>query len=295
MNLLKTLTFLFIITISGALYAQKMDIGVMLGGSYYYGDVVNELEPSTIRPAFGGFLRYRLTDRLAVKGFLGYTKVAGDDALSESQWQRERNWSFETSIFETSAQLEFNLIEDRNRGRRFSNPFIPYLFGGFGFFSFNPTSEVAGVSYSVAPLQLSGKSYSTSAYNIPLGIGFRYYVAKNIQLGFELGIRYTTTSYIDDIAPEDTYVNPSATPNPTLTNLFYAKSTANKNPGDLRSKMGNVKDSYGSNTLNQIIAGSDFYFFNGVTFAYTLGKTSGGGSGRRGGSYGKAIRCPRFY
>jgi len=61
MNLFKTLTFLFIITISGALHAQKMDIGVMLGGSYYYGDVVNELEPSTIRPAFGGFLRYRLT------------------------------------------------------------------------------------------------------------------------------------------------------------------------------------------------------------------------------------------
>ena len=295
MNLIKTLTFLFIIAISSALHAQKMDIGVLFGTSYYYGDVVNEWEPSTLNASFGGILRYRLSDRLAAKAYLGYSKLSGDDALSQSTWQQTRNWSFESTVIEGSAQLELNLIEDRNRGRRFSNPFIPYIFAGVGIINFTTTSNIGGTSYEVAPLQVSGKSYATTSLTVPLGIGARYYVSKNIQLGFEVGLRYNMTSYIDDIAAEDRYVDPATTPNPALTNAFYNRSTANNQVGDLRSKMGNIKDTYGSNTINKILSGSDFYLVSGVTLTYTLGKTSGGGSGRRGGSYGKAIRCPRFY
>lgn len=295
-TLYRILTLLMLTTVAtGSAMAQKLDAGLLLGGSYYYGDVVNELEPSTMRAAVGGFLRYRLGGRFAIKAYGGYNKVSGDDQLSESEWQKQRNWSFETDIIEGSLQLEWNLIEDRNRGRRFANPFIPYLFGGVGMFSFTPKSDFNGQMQSLAPLQLSGVAYSQNGICIPFGFGARYYVARKFQLGFELGIRYTNTSYIDDIAPDNYYQNPSTTPFPTLTEYYYARSTSNKNPGDLRSKMGNVKEGSGSNGFNQFLGASDFYVTMGLTAAYTFGEATGGGSGSRGRSYGKAIRCPRFY
>jgi hypothetical protein len=120
-------------------------------------------------------------------------------------------------------------------------------------------------------------------------------VARKIQIGFELGIRYTNTSYIDDIAPDNVYQDPSTTPFPTLTQYYYARSTANRNTGDLRSKMGNVKEGTGSNGLNQFLGASDFYVTTGLTASYTFGEAKGGGGGSRGRNYGKAIRCPRFY
>lgn len=264
--------------------AQKVDLGILLGGSYYYGDVVNEIEPTTIRPAFGGFIRYRLSDRFALKGFGGYAKVYGDDQLSASEWQQQRNWSFESTIMEGSLQAEFNLLEDRNRGRRFANPLIPYLFAGVGFFYFEPKSDFFGTMQSTAPLQLSGVAYSQTAVAIPMGIGFRYYVSGKFQLGFEFGMRYTTTSYIDDIGGDDLYVNPDLTPYPNVTRYYYARSAADKNPGDRRGKMGLA-------TLNV----NDIYFIYGLTASYTLGKVKGGGGSRGGRGGGKAIRCPRFY
>jgi hypothetical protein len=277
---------LSLITAASITKAQNMDIGLLLGGSYYYGDVVNEIEPTTIRPAVGGFIRYRLSERFAVKAFGGYTTVTGDDALSESTWQQQRNWTFESKIIEGSIQLEFNLLEDRNKGRRFMNPMIPYVFVGVGGFYFEPKSDFNGTMQSLAPLQLSGVKYAQNAIAIPMGLGFRYYLSKKFQLGFEFGMRYTTTSYIDDIGGDDRYVDPATTPFPELTRYYYARSVADKNVGDLRGKIGSA-------TLNV----NDIYFIYGLTASYTLGKSTGGGSGSRGGGRpgGRAIRCPRFY
>lgn len=292
----KLFILLVIISSSFAANAQRTDVGIMLGGSYYYGDVVNGLDLNSIGPSFFGFLRYRLGERVALRANVGYVKVSGDDANSSSEWQVARNWNFQTPIIEGSLVGEFNFKADRNKGRRFANPFIPYVFAGVGFFNFTPQTEFNGAFIQTAPLALSGKTYSTSAICVPFGGGFRYYLAKNFQLGFELGIRYTTTSYIDDIAPDDRYVDPSTTPDPSTTAAIYARSASEKNVGDFRSKMGAPKDSYGSGIVNKVLQGSDFYFAYGITAAFTLGKVSGGGGGGRGRApMGKAIRCPRFY
>ena len=296
MSIKNKLTLLLILCFSGMVKSQNMDIGILAGGSYYYGDVVNSLDVKSIGPSFGGFIRYRLGQRLALRAFAGYARVQGDDANSTSDWQIARNWNFQSTIIEGSLIAEFNLKADRNKGRRFVNPLIPYIFGGIGFFTFDPKTNVNGTFISTAPLKLSGISYSTSAICVPIGLGFRYYMSKRFQLGFELGARYTTTSYIDDIAPDNRYVDPSITTDPAITRLIYSRSTADKNIGDFRSKMGAPKVSYGSGFVNKLIQNSDFYFMYGLTASYTLGKVSGGGSrGGRGGASGKPIRCPRFY
>lgn len=291
-----TAVLLICFTIISSVKAQKLDIGLSLGTSYYFGDVVNEFTTSAFGQSFGGFVRYRLGGHVALKGQAGYVKIQGDDQYSSSDWQKERNWSFQTTIIESSLQLEYNFIEDRNKGRRFANPFIPYAFAGVGFMSFNPQADYMGTMLDLAPLTLSGKTYSTSAIIVPFGLGMRYYIMRNLQLGIELGARYTTTSYLDDIAPNDVYVDPAITPNPTITAYFYSKSTANRNPGDLRSKMGDVKTESGSSGINSFLGKTDLYFVPALTVAYTIGNTGGGGgSGRGRGSSGKAIKCPRFY
>jgi hypothetical protein len=295
MGIQRKIIIIFILLSSGLVRAQKVDVGVLLGGSYYYGDVVNSLDLKSIGPSAGAFIRYRIGQRLALRAFAGYAKIQGDDKNSTSDWQVSRNWNFESTITEGSLIAEFNLKADRNTGRRFMNPLVPYVFAGVGYFTFDPKTDINGTLVSTAPLKLSGISYATSAICVPVGLGFRYYIAKKFQLGFEMGIRYTTTSYLDDIAPENRYVDPDITTSPSITRLIYSRSISDKNIGDYRSKMGTPKDVYGSGIVNRIIQNSDFYFMYGLTAAYTIGGKSGrGGRGGRGPS-GKAIRCPRFY
>jgi hypothetical protein len=277
------LSFILLITSTTLLFAQrKVDIGVTVGGTYYYGDVVNEFTPATARYSAGAFLRYHLSDRFAIRANGLFARISGDDKLSKgSEWQRRRNWSFITDIFEASSVLEFNLIEDRNSGRKLRNPLIPYIYVGLGAFYYKPQTELPnGELVGVRSSQLSGVAYNEVDFCIPIGVGFRYYAFRNYMIGFDLGIRYTSTSYLDDIGGFDTYQDPNNTPYPTATRSIYSKSLVPRNPGDLRGKMG-------TSALNV----NDIYVIGSLTIAYRLGKPLGS-KGRR---FGKAISCPRFY
>lgn len=260
--------------------AQKVDIGFMAAGTHYYGDVVNEVEPSTIRAAYGGFIRYRLSNFTALKAFGMMGKVSGDDKLSSSQWQQNRNWSFETLLMEGSLQLEINLLEDRNTARKLINPLVPYLFMGVGAFYFKPQSEIGQGNrmQSTAPLMLSGVKYQQIAIAFPMGIGFRYYLNRKFLLGGEFGLRYTTTSYIDDIGSSDKYVSPETTPFPKAAAYYTNRSIAEKTPGDYRGKMG-----LGSINVN------DIYAVFGVSLAYNINKS------KLASFWKKHPGCPRFF
>jgi hypothetical protein len=277
-----TLGIYIIITLftSSLLHAQKVDIGIMAAGTHYYGDVVNELSPTSIRAAGAGFIRYRLNNYFALKAFGMMGKVAGDDKLSSSQWQNQRNWSFETLLMEGSMQIEWNLVEDRNNSRKLKNSMIPYVFTGIGAFYFKPQTQLAdGRLQSTAPLMLSGVKYQQIAMAIPLGIGFRYYLNKKWLIGGELSIRYTTTSYIDDIGNFDRYASAETTPFPKATRYFQSqRSSTNHQPGDLRGKMG------------QGLNVNDMYAIFGVNIAYNLNKSKGANYGGR-----RQLGCPRFY
>jgi hypothetical protein len=275
------LLFITLTTTSITVCAQKVDIGASIGGAYYYGDVVNEVTPSTIRPTIGGFIRYHLTSRFAVRANGLYARISGDDRLSTSEWQQERDFRFYTDILEASGVFEFNLIDDRNTGRRIRNPYIPYVFGGVGIFYYRPGTDIFGRDQSLRPLQLSGVAYSEYGVCMPFGIGLRYYAFGNFLIGAEIGLRYTNTSYLDDIGNNDRYVDPASTPFPKATEFVYNRTGANRNPGDYRGKLGLSNFNY-----------NDFYMLGTFTVSYKLGKRLG----TKGRSYGgKAIRCPRFY
>jgi hypothetical protein len=289
----KYILLCFILIGSLTSFAQKLEVGVLVGGSYYYGDIVNELELSTIKGAGGAFIRYHVNERIAIKFFGGYARIGGADSISTSAYQKRRNLSFWADIYEGSAQLEYNFIKDITRGRRLRNRFIPYAFVGVGAFYFNNYayySSSTTTTIGLSQLQTEGKPVAQYAVCIPFGIGFRYKVTSHINLGLELGLRYTSTSYIDDVGGSKSYY-------PSLTLLSKSPYPNQAFIMTDRSKGRDYESEIENNRLARVgqqrgkIAINDIYVIGGLTLGYRIGTSSGGG----GGYSGRAIRCPRFY
>jgi hypothetical protein len=176
------------------------------------------------------------------------------------------------------------LKEDRNTARKLINPLVPYIFAGVGAFYFKPQKEIKIGDeptrlQSLAPLMLSGVKYSQISVAIPIGIGFRYYLTRRFLLGGEFGLRYTGTSYIDDIGGTDTYIDTNKSPFPKAASFLYGNTDTDKNIGDYRGKIGLSK-----------LPVNDIYALFGVTAAYNFSKHKESRS-----RIGKRQWCPRFY
>jgi hypothetical protein len=192
--------------------AQRNEIGLLLGTSYYLGDLNPSKHFFLTKPAGGIIYRYIITPRWAVKMDGLYGRVAGDDA--KSKVNVNRNLSFRSSIFEASSQLELNFLTYAT-GNKDKNYFSPYIFAGLALFHFNPKAEYSGTWYALQPLGTEGqrttltnqKPYPLTGVSIPFGIGFKYSIGDNVCIGAEWGLRKTFTDYIDDIST--TYPDPT--------------------------------------------------------------------------------------
>ncbi len=87
--------------------------------------------------------------------------------------------------------------------------FAPYLFGGVGFFHFNPRAKYnnewvnlrnIGTEGQGLPQYPNRKKYFPVQVAIPLGIGIKYNYTRQISFSFEYGYRLTFTDYIDDVS-----------------------------------------------------------------------------------------------
>lgn len=262
--------------------AQKVEMGVLGGVSYYYGDIVNySFQTESLKPAAGIFLRYHVTPSLTLRGNAMYCRVFGADSnLSDgkdTKWQKARNLAFYSDIYELSGMLEYNFIPDGNKGRKIRNRFIPYMFGGFGLFYFEPQAihPITGEPIALRPLKLNGTSYSPIAYAIPFGFGMRCYVNKNWQVGLELGMRFTTTSYLDDIDGKSRY------PNPEMLASDDARIMASRNENSMNPTTQMVSNINGK-PRGKIDYITDIYMINGITVSYRFW------------TFSKAVRKGRF-
>lgn len=247
---------------------RKTEFGILTGMSYYYGDIVNfNLQPESLKPAAGILVRYHLTPSISLRANAMYCRIfAADSNLTETpdtKWQRARNLAFYSDIFEISGMVEWNLIPDKNRGRRIQQRVIPYLFGGVGIFHFDPKAihPITGDPIALRPLRLDGNSYSTIAYAIPFGLGMRCYTTTNWQIGIELGMRFTSTSHLDDIDGKSHY------PNPETLDSDDARIMASRNKNSMNPNTQMVSNINGK-PRGKIDYINDIYYIGGVTFSY---------------------------
>lgn len=187
-------------------FAQRgWQLEFMPGFSSYTGDLTQTAFPiHTVEPSLSANFNYNTGDLINLRLGLAWAMVSGNDKYN-SQWDlRGRNLSFKSQILEASACIEFNLADPEIYYS------FPYLFGGVGFFHFNPyTRDNNNKKVFLRPLSTEGeglpqypsvKKYSLNQVCLPFGAGWKIKTHKNYTISFEVGLRYLFTDYLDDVS-----------------------------------------------------------------------------------------------
>ncbi len=184
--------------------AQYNEIGFMIGASNYKGELSPHLFNTDFLHFAGGlFFRHNWDRHWSYKVELNYGRVSGDDALAPTGYERNRNLSFYSDIFEASPQIEFNFFPYETGNSEFN--FTPYLYTGLAVFHFNPKAELHGVVYDLQPLGTEGQGlggpspYSLTVMALAIGGGIKLNLG-HIGVGLEVGARRTYTDYLDDVS-----------------------------------------------------------------------------------------------
>ncbi|MBC7383999.1 MAG: outer membrane beta-barrel protein [Bacteroidia bacterium] len=289
----RSIVFSLLVISAFVLRAQHIEVGLLLGASNYMGDLSNEtivLKETHLSGAFFG--RYNFSPRFAVKGFIGYGRVSGDDknfvaakrtyeGIADVEFNKMRNLNFYTDIYEFSVHAEYNLLP--NDLKYYSaRPFLPYVFAGIGVFNFNPKTKFMGKTIELQPLGTEGqgstnynsfKKYALTTICIPVGIGFRQKIGDDFFLGFEAGLRFTTTNYMDDVGGKygDRFVIGGATGKTALLLSDRSWELDPANDPNTDKPLGlNYLFSENNARSDRKLLHQDMYIMCGITFSYVI-------------------------
>lgn len=204
-NILVFLAFAFVFSInpfSSQAQQRGWEAGFWLGTTAYFGDLNTSYNLSLPGYAGGLMARYNFNNRVCFKLSANYGLVRGDDAVSKNVYERARNLSFQSNVFDAALQFEFNFLP-YNHGSE-DEFFTPYVFAGLNGFTFNPKAEYEGTSYELRELgtegQFPGEEYFSFSGGILYGIGFKVDLSYEWSLNIELGARQLFTDYLDDVS-----------------------------------------------------------------------------------------------
>lgn len=264
---MKWSALLLTVLLTGFSFAQRQtrlsrsELGLMLGGSYYIGDL-NAMKHFKNTHFAGGILyRFNIHSRLTFRANFNYGFIEGSDEDAKRDVLRNRNLSFQTKLFELGSGVEFSYFpfqigHDRYKG-------TAYLLAELALVRINPTTEYNGEQVELQPLgtegqgtSLSNKSnYSRTQLAVPLGIGCRISLGKRASIGAEYGIRFLFTDYLDDVGSYR-YADPAVL---QAENGPLAAALSNRSlDGSRFGRRGNP-------------ASRDWYTFFGATLTFRLG------------------------
>lgn len=178
------------------------EAGGWLGASHYFGDLNTNFDVSSPGLAGGLIARFNFDERIALKFSGNIANVSGDDAKSNNSFERARNLSFRSLVYEGTAQLEFNFLPYVHGSA--DEYYTPYLFAGFTVLNFNPQAQLNGEWYDLRPLgtegQFRGEEYYSTTAAFAYGGGFKFDINYRLSLNFEIAGRYLSTDYLDDVS-----------------------------------------------------------------------------------------------
>lgn len=188
-------------------YVQEGEVGGAIGLAHYFGDL--NTNAALNRPKFSGgvFFRKQLNNYIALKLAGNYALVGYSDIYSKNAVQKRRNLSFNSNIWEIALSGEFNFFRFMPGVEGYN--YTPYVSLGLGMFSYDPYTYLNGTKYYLRAIGTEGqgssaypnrKPYGSTALCIPLAVGFKYAVTPAVNLFAELGYRFTTTDYLDDVS-----------------------------------------------------------------------------------------------
>jgi len=218
--LLVVVAMLGILNYANAQYqstVQEGEFGISAGLAHYFGDLNTRASINRPKPAVGIFFRKQFGNYTGLRVAAHYAQIGYSDVYSTNDFQKRRNLSFNSNIWELTVQGDFNFFKFVP-GDPY-NRFTPYVTLGVGAFSYDPYAYLGGQKVFLRPLGTEGQGYSqypdrkpygTMALCVPFGVGIKYNLTERINIGLEIVHRFTNTDYLDDVS--STYVDPAIFP-----------------------------------------------------------------------------------
>lgn len=173
--------------------AQTYEIGGVIGGVNYIGDVGNTAYINPNGLAFGGILKWNRSPRHSYRATLLFASFDGDDAKSGEARREQRGYFFNNNILEASLGLEYTFWEyNVHSGKVISTP---YLYTGLTVFSYDNLYK----DISTNQINKDGNSVS---FAIPMVIGYKMKLGHFVSVAAEIGARYTFTDNLDGSNPK---------------------------------------------------------------------------------------------
>jgi opacity protein-like surface antigen len=187
---------------------QQGEIGLSVGAAHYFGDLNTQARINRPKLAVGAFFRKQFGNYVGMRVSAHYTQLGYSDIYTtDNDYQRRRNLSFNSNIFELAVQGDFNFFKFLPGDPYHS--FTPYVTIGAGVFSYDPYAYLNKQKIFLRSLATEGqgrpeypdrKPYNTMAFAFPLGVGVKYALNDRINVGAEITHRFTTTDYLDDVS-----------------------------------------------------------------------------------------------
>ncbi len=208
-------------------FEHSGEYGFSAGVAHYFGDLNSN--PYFNAPKFSGgiFFKKQFDNYVGIKVNAHYAMLGYSDKYNKNYYDKIRNLSFNTNIWELSVSGEFNFFRFQPGFNEYR--FTPYVSLGVGVFNYDPYTYLYGVKYYLRPLGTEGqgsaaypnlKPYSSMAVCFPIGLGMKYSLNERMNVFGEICYRFTTTDYIDDVsgnyAPEAFPLQPNGQPSPAF-------------------------------------------------------------------------------
>ncbi|MCI5777611.1 MAG: DUF6089 family protein [Bacteroidales bacterium] len=212
-------TVMLVVAMLPSAAQDRLEFGVMAGGSYYLGEMNPSQQFKKTRPAGAFLARYVYSDRIAFKAVIGYYSIAGsyDDSNldnysyphdkadhafqdGETQLLRPADTEFKNGIIDASIYCEFNFLSFDHIFHKDKTRFTPYLCAGLGY---------AAYSHYVC----KDKKHQF-ILSLPFGFGAKYKLNNLVRIGAEWTFHKTFTDQLENIQnynetfyPSDPYKN----------------------------------------------------------------------------------------
>ena len=245
-------------------FDQSQELGLMLGTSYYLGD----LNPSghlggRKHLALGGFYRKNLTRRISLRAHVMKGVVEAWDADSDVAWQLNRNLHFRNALTEVGGMVEIHYI-DYQIGTP-NTKVCAYLLTGLSIYNHMPEAQWDGTWFELAPLGTEGQgttwgeAYGVDAYQLtglalPFGFGFKVNLGPFAGFNLEWAVRKTWNDYLDDVS--GIYADPLVLNEERGELAMVLADQTLSTPGNLSDNTGLMRGDPGRNDAYGFVTGS---------------------------------------
>jgi Outer membrane protein beta-barrel domain len=288
----------------------KVEVGLGLGPLIFLGDLggsqglgktfVKDIDFPLTKLSKGLFLNVTANEWLGFRLAVNAGVLEGDDKEApdkggEEEYRLKRNLNFKSSLLEGYAAVEFYPTVFIEQYDGLAGKLRPYGVIGAGMYHFNPkTKDDDGTWVALQPLHTEGegftaypdrKPYKLTQIEMPIGVGFKYYLKENMFIGLEVLHRKLFTDYVDDVSTKyidpvyfDAYLSPADAAKARRLNYRGTFASVNTNPGSI------VGETRGDPKQN------DAFFSTIIRMGWRLN-----GSNTPNGRAAHQLRCPKFY